>query len=215
AMLDILRGLKPHVPAAQALVWDMAVRGEHIQTILTEIGLVPGVRVPAKKNPEGKEGRRNGTFVPKTTDLEDLSVQMPDGTTRMVHIAAFNGAASVKDLTDTGEPHYEILECVRSNGTRTSTATAGTATTGSLRSTAGRRSRFGSTRTPTMIAGLTAGPRTSGRSPRARRTSHDCTSFGPTRSRFTGGLRTPCTSTEPRRRAGGVRSLISSATPGW
>jgi hypothetical protein len=113
AMLDILRRLKPYAPGAQALVWDMAVRGEHIQTVLTEIGLVPVVQVHAKKNPDGKKGRKKGTFVPKTADLEDLSMQMPDGTTRIVHIAAFNGAASVKELTETGEPHYEILECVR------------------------------------------------------------------------------------------------------
>ncbi len=38
---------------------------------------------------------------------------MPDGNERVVHIAAHDGWVSVKELTETGEPHYEGLECVR------------------------------------------------------------------------------------------------------
>jgi hypothetical protein len=79
---------------------------------------VPVVQVHAKENPNGKtgrkrKGRRKGTYVPKTLDLEDIDVTMPDGTTGIAHLAAYDGAASVKTLTETGEPHYELLECVR------------------------------------------------------------------------------------------------------
>ena len=54
-----------------------------------------------------------GTFVPKAADLEDITVRMPDGTSRVVHIAAYNGAASIKELTESGEPYYQVMECAR------------------------------------------------------------------------------------------------------
>lgn len=113
-MLEILRRIREHDQGGmQALVYDMAVRGTHIQLILTEIGIVPVVQVHAKRNPEGKEGRKKRTYIPKAADLDDRPVVMPDGTTQIVHIAAYDGAASVKTFTETGEPHYERLECTR------------------------------------------------------------------------------------------------------
>jgi hypothetical protein len=114
AMLEILRRIREHDrEGMQALVYDMAVRGTHVQLILTEIGIVPVVQVHAKKNPERKEGRRKGTYIPKIADLDDIEVRMPDGTPKIAHIAAHDGAAAVKELTEAGEPHYELLECVR------------------------------------------------------------------------------------------------------
>lgn len=91
----------------------MALRGEHIQTILTEFGLVPVVGVHAMENPTGPKGRRGGEYVPKAADLDDIAVRLPDGGTRVAHVAASNGAVSLKELTETGEPHYEPLELVR------------------------------------------------------------------------------------------------------
>jgi hypothetical protein len=38
---------------------------------------------------------------------------MEDGTRRVVHVAAHNGWCSIKELTETGEPHYEHLPCSR------------------------------------------------------------------------------------------------------
>ena len=71
AAIEMLRRVKPYAPGAQAVVWDMILRGDHIQTILTEIGLVPVVGVHARENPDGKEGRQAGTYVAKTVDLLD------------------------------------------------------------------------------------------------------------------------------------------------
>lgn len=113
AAVQVLRRVKPHAPGAQALVWDMILRGTHMQTILTEIGLVPVVGIHAKSNPKGKKGRKGDDYVPKTADLEDSEQTTPDGTTRVVHIAACDGVASVKTLTEAGEPHYEALVCKR------------------------------------------------------------------------------------------------------
>jgi hypothetical protein len=119
AMLDILRRIREYDRGGmQALVYDMAVRGSHIQLILTEIGIVPVVQVHAKKKLEDekgrkKKGRKKGTYIPKTADLDDIEVTMPDGTTEVVHIAAYDGAASVKTINEVGMPHYELLECMR------------------------------------------------------------------------------------------------------
>lgn len=51
--------------------------------------------------------------MPKTLDLDSITVTLPDGTDRVVQIAACNGWVSVKELTETGEPCYERLECGR------------------------------------------------------------------------------------------------------
>jgi hypothetical protein len=112
-LLVMLRRIRPHAPGAQAVVWDMIVRGTHMQTILNEIGLLPVVGIHAKSNPKGKKGRAEHNYQPKTADLEDKEVTMRDGTIQVVHIAAENGAASVKYLTETGEPSYEALTCRR------------------------------------------------------------------------------------------------------
>jgi hypothetical protein len=50
--------------------------------------LVPVVGVHAKENPDGKRGRKERTYVPKTLNLDDVSVDMPDGTTRVAHRSA-------------------------------------------------------------------------------------------------------------------------------
>ncbi|MBI4261263.1 MAG: hypothetical protein HY658_11930 [Actinobacteria bacterium] len=113
AALELLRRLKPHAPGAQAVVWDMILRGRHIHTILAEIGLVPVVGVHAKRKEEGTKGRRAGAYDPKTVDLDDVPVGMADGTDRVVHLAARDGQVCLKAITETGDPHYEPLAVVR------------------------------------------------------------------------------------------------------
>jgi hypothetical protein len=113
AALRLLDRIRRNAPGAQAVVWDMALRGEHLQEILTMLGLVPVVQVHAKANPGKGKGRKKGEYVPKTADIDDILVTMPDGTDEVVHIAAKDGWASIKTLTDAGDPHYEPLRCVR------------------------------------------------------------------------------------------------------
>lgn len=111
--VEMLRLARQHAPGAQAVVWDMALRGSHINTILTELGLVPVVKIHAESNPDGGHGRRAGTYVPKTGDLDDLRVTMPDGTEQLVLISACDGWVSIKELDEIGAPHYRPLELVR------------------------------------------------------------------------------------------------------
>ncbi|MDP9342528.1 MAG: hypothetical protein M3Q23_10655 [Actinomycetota bacterium] len=113
AALTMLRRIKPYAPGAQAVVWDMILRGAHITVIMTEVGLVAVVGVHAQENPDGKKGRQAGTYVPRTEDLDDVEVTMPDGTVEVLHLAAHDGWLSIKDITESGEPHYEHLVCTR------------------------------------------------------------------------------------------------------
>ena len=112
AALKMLERAQPHAPGAQAVVWDNILRGIHLQRVLTRLGLVPIVWVHAKANPEGGEGRRAGRYVPKTADIDSLTVLLPDGEV-LVHLSAYDGAVSVKEVTETGEPHYEPLRLIR------------------------------------------------------------------------------------------------------
>lgn len=109
----LLRLARQNAPGAQAVVWDMALRGSHMQTLLTELGLVPVVKVHAESNPDGGRGRRAGTYTPKTGDLHDMRIAMPDGRQQLVLISACDGWVSIKELDETGAPHYRPLEVVR------------------------------------------------------------------------------------------------------
>jgi hypothetical protein len=111
--VDLLRLATQHAPGAQAVVWDMALRGSHIQTILTELGLVPVVKVHAESNPDGGRGRRAGSYIPKTADLDHQRIIMPDGKEQLIMISADDGWVSVKELDEVGAPHYRHLELIR------------------------------------------------------------------------------------------------------
>jgi hypothetical protein len=113
AALRLLHRVRLSAPGAQAVVWDMALRGEHLQQILTLLGLVPVVQVHAKANRGKGKGRKKGEYVPKTADIDDITVMMPNGSEQIVHIAAKDGWACIKTLTDTGDPHYEPLKTIR------------------------------------------------------------------------------------------------------
>jgi hypothetical protein len=113
AVLSILRRIKPHAPEAQALTYDMALRGVHLQEIYRNFGLVPVVPVHAAANPDRGSGRRAGTYKPKVADLETRTVTLPNGEDRTVHLAVHNGWLSIKELTETGDPHYRPLPIVR------------------------------------------------------------------------------------------------------
>jgi hypothetical protein len=111
--LELLSRIGPYVPDAQAVVYDMALRGKHIQVILTELGLIAVVGVHAKRRSDKEKSRKHDDYVPKTLDLDDITVEMPDGTKEIVHLASCDGWLSIKTIKENGEPHYEPLEYVR------------------------------------------------------------------------------------------------------
>ncbi|MFN8232208.1 MAG: hypothetical protein U0V56_01575 [Actinomycetota bacterium] len=107
----LIRRVVEHAPAAEAVVYDMALRGTHHNELMTQLGLVPVVKVHAKK--EGPDGRHAGDFEPKTIDLDDVRVALPDGREVTARIAAVNGWLCVKSIKEDGEPHFEPLPYVR------------------------------------------------------------------------------------------------------
>jgi len=113
AAIEMLRCIKPHAPGAQAVVWDMILRGVHINVILTELGLVAVVGVHAKARSDRTKSRKDDAYIPKTVDLDDIEVTLPDGTTEIVHLAAHGGWLSVKEINEIGELYYEHLVCTR------------------------------------------------------------------------------------------------------
>jgi hypothetical protein len=56
---------------------------------------------------------RAGRYLPKIADADTVTVCLPDGAQVMVHLSAYDGALSLKQPTETGEPHYEPLVVTR------------------------------------------------------------------------------------------------------
>ena len=66
-----------------------------------------------RRGPTEPKSRKDDAYVPKTVDLDDIDVTLPDGTTEIVHLAAHGGWLSVKEINEVGEPSYEHLVCHR------------------------------------------------------------------------------------------------------
>src|SRR6202022_4086600 len=70
--------LAPHIPGAQGVIYDTALRGVHHQHLLRALGLLPINRVTAAKACP-KKSRRNERRVEKNVHVEDKSVELSDG----------------------------------------------------------------------------------------------------------------------------------------
>lgn len=102
AMESIAR-VRPLTPGAQAVVYDMALRGTHKQVLLHEHGLLPIIRVPAKRaareTPKGVMPR-----IPKDAHIEDKLVKLRDGTTKLCRVHAIDGELCLVELDLHGRP---------------------------------------------------------------------------------------------------------------
>jgi hypothetical protein len=110
--VDCFTRLAPHIPGAQGVIYDTALRGVHHQHLLRELGLLPINRVTAAKA-SPRKARRNDRRVEKSLHLEDKTISLADGSQRTLRLYAEGGALGVVELTDTGEPHFERLARVR------------------------------------------------------------------------------------------------------
>ncbi len=77
--VDCFTRLAPHIPGAQGVIYDTALRGVHHQHLLRELGLLPINRVTAAKA-SPKKPRRNERRVEKNVHLEDKTITLADGT---------------------------------------------------------------------------------------------------------------------------------------
>ncbi len=98
-------------PGIQAVVYDMALRGVHIDR-LYKAGLLPIVKVPTASR-KSRRGARGGKRVDKERLIEVKDVTLPGGRQEQVPIYARDGAAGIGRLTDEGELTFLPIEHVR------------------------------------------------------------------------------------------------------
>jgi hypothetical protein len=115
--VDCFTRLAPHMPGAQGVIYDTALRGVHHQHLLRELGLLPINRVTAAKA-GGKKPRRSDRRVEKTVHIEDKTITLPNGTTRTVPLYASGGALGIAELDDTGTQRFVPVTRIRTHRNR-------------------------------------------------------------------------------------------------
>jgi hypothetical protein len=114
AAMDCFTRLAPNVTGAQGIVYDTALRGVHHQAVLRNLGLIPINRVSAAHAAVKAPRRTGGRRVPKSTYLEDKTIETPTGK-QTVSLYARDGALGLGVLTETGDLHFEPLRRVRTH----------------------------------------------------------------------------------------------------
>jgi len=112
--MDCFTRLAPNVEGAQGIVYDTALRGVHHQAVLHDLGLIPINRVTAAKAAVKTPRRKGGRRAPKSTYLEDKTIDTPNGK-ETISLYARDGALGIAELTDTGEMHFVPLRRVRTH----------------------------------------------------------------------------------------------------
>jgi len=115
AAMKCFRRLSPHVPGAQGVIYDTALRGVHHQELLRELGLLPVNRVTAAVKGAGKPRRKDGQRVEKSVHMEDKQVVLGDGTVRICRLYARGGEIGIGELTDRGELKFVALTRIRTH----------------------------------------------------------------------------------------------------
>jgi hypothetical protein len=106
--IETITKLRPLVPGAQGVVYDMALRGVHKQKLL-RLGLLPIIRVPASRAAR-ETSKGFMPRIPKESHIEDKEVPLRDGTTKLCRVHAVDGAAGLLELDLAGRPFFLPLE---------------------------------------------------------------------------------------------------------
>jgi len=106
AAMDGFRRLSPHVPGAQGVIYDTALRGVHHQELLRELGLLPVNWVTAAVKGADKPRRKDGRRVEKSVHIEDKRIVIGGGTVKTCSLYGRGGEIGIGELTDTGEPEF-------------------------------------------------------------------------------------------------------------
>jgi hypothetical protein len=107
--------LAPHLPGAQGVIYDTALRGVHHQRMLRDIGWLTINRVTAKRTGNTKSPRRR---IPKSALVETRHIKRSDGTATTISLYACDGAIGIGELDDRGELHFRPLRRKRTHRTR-------------------------------------------------------------------------------------------------
>ena len=109
AAVSCFERLAQHVPGAQAIVYDTALRGVHHQKILRQLGIVPVNMVAAAETFGSKTLKRKIKRREKTVHVEDKEVTQPDGSTVTVRLFSKAGAIGIMRPTEAGELQFTPL----------------------------------------------------------------------------------------------------------
>ncbi|MBA3553058.1 MAG: hypothetical protein H0W27_09350 [Actinobacteria bacterium] len=116
--MDCFVRLAPHVPGAQGVVYDTALRGAHHQVLLRHLGLLPVNKVTAARKGASKPRRSQGRREEKTVHVEDKEVHLSDGSARTVRLYARAGAIGLGEFTSSGDLAFVLLTRIRTHRTR-------------------------------------------------------------------------------------------------
>ena len=116
--IDCFTRLAPHMPGAQGVIYDTALRGVHHQHLLRELGLLPVNRVTAAKasahrTPTQRTTRREE----RPPRRQDHHPHQRDDPTRCSSTPPAARSAS-RELTDTGDHHFVALPRIRTHRNR-------------------------------------------------------------------------------------------------
>ena len=115
--VSCLTRLAPLVPGAQGVIYDTALRGVHLQTLLRDLGLLPINKVTAAaagaKSPRRGEGRR----VEKTAFIETRTIKT-GSRDASISLYAQGGAVGLGELNEAGALTYTPLRRIRTHRNR-------------------------------------------------------------------------------------------------
>jgi hypothetical protein len=109
--------IAPQAPGVIGVVWDMAMRGVHIDRAMREFGWLTVTRVPAKRN-YARRGQRGGRRIERERLIEIKRVKRDDGEEVKIRLLAKNGALGIGALQDNGETLFVPLKRIRTQRQR-------------------------------------------------------------------------------------------------
>ncbi|MDP9342519.1 MAG: hypothetical protein M3Q23_10610 [Actinomycetota bacterium] len=107
--LESFASIHPLAPGVIGVIWDMAVRGVHIDRIMRELGWLTVTGVAAKEH-HVRRGQKGGRRVEKERLVEVRTVKALDGTEVKVRLLARRGALGISTLDEDGNHLWEPLE---------------------------------------------------------------------------------------------------------
>jgi hypothetical protein len=111
--VTMFTNLTPHIPGAQAVIYDGALRGVHHQTFLRHLGVLTVSRVAAAQRIRDKKGKAVKR-IDKLVYVETKTVSTPTGPVDL-KLFSRGGQLGLGELTDTGDIAFVPLERIRTH----------------------------------------------------------------------------------------------------
>jgi hypothetical protein len=204
--------IAPQAPGVIGVVWDMALRGVHIDRAMRELGWLTVTRVPAKRN-YARRGQRGGRRIERERLIELKNVKRDDGEEVTIRLLAKNGALGIGALQDNGETRFVPLKRIRTQRQKDKVGYRFYNQYAMRRAMRYGRSPSGCTTPPRRRQDALTGPRTCGQSRPGIPTSTGSTPGEATPSPSIGPSRTASTSRRHTASDTSGRRLISLASP--